>query len=87
MSNTTQLRLELDDKWGAAWDAMEEAIVKLNELNDLCYDGSGEPLFRVPRTMAMVLAAKAKEISQEASCFDAIKEPSRALPSLPVIAA
>ena len=87
MSNTTQLRLELDEKWGAAWDAMEEAIVKLKELNDLCYDGSGEPLFKVPRTMAMVLAAKAKEINQEASCFDMIKEPSRALPSLPKITA
>ena len=39
------IKQQLDDRWADAWDAMEEAIVKLNELNDLCYDESGEPLF------------------------------------------
>jgi len=87
MSATTETRLELDSRWSDAWDAMKKAIVKLQALNDLCYDESGEPLFRVPRDEANALIAKAKEIQQEASCFDVIKEPSQALPQLPLIAA
>ena len=76
---------QLDDKWANAWDAMEAACVALQELNDICYGEDGEPLHRVPRIQANVLMTKAKEISLEASTFDAIKEPSRALPSLPSI--
>ena len=83
----TALKAELDARFSAAWQAMEEATTKLIELNDLCYDESGEPLFKVPRPMAMVLEAKAKEIKQEASTFEALKEPRRALPSLPRITA
>jgi hypothetical protein len=40
MSATTETRLELDSRWSDAWDAMEEAIVKLQALNDLCYEES-----------------------------------------------
>ena len=81
------IKQQLDDRWADAWDAMEDAIVKLQALNDLCYGEDGEPLFNVSRIQANVLMAKAKEIAQETSCFDAIKEPSRALPRLPVISA
>ena len=87
MSNSTDARIELDQKWDAVWQAMEETIVKLNELNDFCYDDAGEPLFRVPRVHAQVLESKAREIKQELNSFVDLKEPSRALPQLPLIAA
>ena len=87
MPATTETRAELDRRWAKAWDAMEDAIAELKVLNDLCYDKSGEPLFRVPRFQAKDLMYKAKDIQQQASCFDTIKEPSQALPQLPLIAA
>ena len=83
----SDIKQQLDDRWADAWDAMEDAIVKLNELNDFCFDEAGEPLFNVPRVQAQVLAAKGKEITQELQTFLSIQEPSRALPQLPLIAA
>ena len=83
----TELRAELDERWSEAWDAMEDAIVKLKELNDLCFDEAGEPLFSVPRIQANVLVPKVKEIKDEVETFNSIKERSLALPRLPVISA
>ena len=59
------------------WEAMEEAIVKANQLNDLIYSPEGEIMTRIPGADASLLANKIRELKTEIDCFANAKEPAR----------
>lgn len=59
-----------------AWEALEEAIVKANQLNDLIYTPEGEIMARIPGADAILLANKIKELKTEIDCFANAKEPA-----------
>lgn len=82
MSATKNYLQDYSDALDAAWMALEEAIVKTKELNDLVYDGQ-EIRCRVPRTDAFLLADKIKELKSEIDCYENAKEPLRLSPILP----
>jgi hypothetical protein len=82
MSATKDYLHDYTEALDAAWVALEEAICKMKELNDLVYDGQ-EIRCRAPRADVWLLADKVKELSQEMNCYDAAKEPSRLPPILP----
>jgi len=71
----------------AAWEAMEEAICSLQNLNDMVWTESGElpenPENRAPRADAALLVAKLKELKYQVETFDAAKAPSQLAPVLP----
>jgi hypothetical protein len=58
-----------------AWEALEEAIIKVHQLNDQIYNPGGEIMARVPRADASLLANKIKELRTEIDCFAAAQEP------------
>ena len=59
-----------------AWEAMEEAIIKANQLNDRIYNAEGEIMTRIPGADASLLANKIKELKTEIDCFANAKEPA-----------
>ena len=63
-----------------AWQAMEGAIVKANQLNDLIYNPEGEIMARIPGTDANLLADKIRELKTEIDCFANAKEPAHFSP-------
>lgn len=60
----------------AAWTALEEAIVKMDELNDQFYGPDGELIARAPRADVSLLAAKVKELNGLMTTYQAAKAPS-----------
>ena len=52
-----------------AWEALEEAIIKANQLNDLIYNPEGEIMARVPGADTRLLANKIRELKTEIDCF------------------
>jgi len=66
----------------AAWEALEEAIVKTQELNDHMW--AGDVLVqRAPAADVSLLANKLKELTAEIEGFKVTKEPTRQRPVLP----
>lgn len=66
----------------AAWEALEQAIVSMKQLNDLMY--AGEALvMRAPAADVSLLREKARELNGEMACYYDSKEPSNLPPILP----
>ncbi len=57
---------------------------KLDALNDLIHDDIGNPIIRIKREEADLLAGELKGITAEIDTLVSLKEPSRRPPSLPV---
>ena len=76
MSATKNWLHDYNTALDGAWEALEEAIVKANQLNDLIYSPEGEILARIPGADASLLAAKIRELKTEIDCFANAKEPA-----------
>jgi len=58
----------------AAWEALEEAIVKTQELNDQMWQGD-VLVRRSPAADVSLLTAKLRELTAEMQTFEVTKEP------------
>lgn len=83
MSATKNWLHDYSQALDGAWEALEEAIVKMEALNDQLYDGEGEMKARAPRADVSLLAAKIKELQDQMSTMTSAQEPSRKRPMLP----
>jgi hypothetical protein len=83
MSNIKNWLADYSTAHDEAWVALEEAIIKVKELNDLMYGEDGELAARAPRVDVLLLTDKLKELTTEIRCYENSKEPSNLPPVLP----
>ena len=74
MSATKNWLHDYSEALDQAWSAMEEACIKINQLNDQVFDEDGEIRSRVPRSDAALLASKIRELQSEVACFAGAQE-------------
>ncbi|MGA1718753.1 MAG: hypothetical protein ACO38Q_08205 [Aquiluna sp.] len=83
MSNVKNWLADYSTIHDEVWMALEQAITKLKELNDLMYGEDGELIARAPRVDVLLLTDKHKELTAEIRCYENSKEPSNLPPVLP----
>ena len=74
MSATKNWLHDYSEALDQTWSAMEEACIKINQLNDQVFDEDGEIRSRVPRSDAALLASKIRELQSEVACFAGAQE-------------
>lgn len=75
MSATKNWAHDYHQRFDAAWEALEEAIIKMAELNDTLYSQDGAMLARCPRADVSVLTAKLRELKDQVSTMENAGEP------------
>ena len=83
MSATKEWIETYNAAFNEAWEALEDAIVKLDALNDQLYGRDGEIKALCPRADASLLLVKSKEIQSQISTMQNAREPQGLPPILP----
>ncbi len=83
MSATKNWLYDYDQALDQAWQALEDAIAKMQALNDQLYTPDGDIKARAPRADVSLLTAKVKELQGELSSMTNAREPQNLRPILP----
>ena len=88
MSATKNLLHDYSTKLDDAWQQIEDAIIALDDLNDVVWRGDDETALEVPAADARLLKAKLQELEVKFRTFEGASRPGFkpfALPAFPSI--
>ena len=88
MSATKNLLHDYSTKLDNAWQQLEDAIIALDDLNDVVWRGDDETALDVPAADARLLKAKLQELEVKFRTFEGASRPGYrpfSMPSFPSI--